>query len=256
MNYGLYLAASGVLTNMHKQDVLTNNLANVATVGFKPNALYFKQRLPHRVETGSFAPQHLLERLGGAQMIDDTRIMMTQGTLTQTGNALDVGLQGEGFLVVGPPGAGNDQLRLTRDGRMAIEADGTLVMTSTGLPVLDAHNKVIRLDRAAHTDIDGDGDITQDGKVKATLRIASPQDIDNLVKAGNNLFRLAAPGQGGLRPAGARVVQRHTEASAVNPIMALNALVKTAKAAMANIKMMQFNDHIIGQAVNTMGRVA
>ena len=38
--------------------------------------------------------------------------------------------------------------------------------------------------------------------------------------------------------------------------MALNDLVKTAKAAMANIKMMQFNDHIIGQAVNTMGRVA
>ena len=51
MNYGLYLSASGVLTSLHKQDVTTNTLAHVKTVGFKADTVYTRQRLPARLES-------------------------------------------------------------------------------------------------------------------------------------------------------------------------------------------------------------
>ena len=53
-----------------------------------------------------------------------------------------------------------------------------------------------------------------------------------------------------------RIHQRHLESSAVNAITALNDLIGASKAVQANVKMMQYHDHIMGQAVNTMGRVA
>lgn len=257
MNYGLYLAAGGVLTNMFRQDVVSNNLANSTTVGFKPDEVYFRQRLPQRLESGPpMAAQQLLERLGGAQMLDSTRITKKQGGLSETGNALDVAIKGDGFLVVGPPGGSSDQLRLTRDGQLALNAGGELVMASNGMRVLDSENRVIRLDRSARIDIQGDGDIVQDGEVQATIRIAVPSDPDNLVKTGDNLLRVGSPAPNDLKAADGQLVQRHVESSAVDPITALNDLVKTAKAVMGNAKMMQFNDYIMGQAVNTMGRVA
>ena len=55
MNYGLYLSASGVLTSMHRQDVIANNLANVATVGFKPDDVTLMARQPERIENGPFS---------------------------------------------------------------------------------------------------------------------------------------------------------------------------------------------------------
>src|SRR5690606_13067862 len=75
MDYGLYLSAAGVLTNMHRTDVHANNLANVATTGFKPDFAVIRQRLPERLEDNiADVPAHeLLERLGGGVLVDPTR---------------------------------------------------------------------------------------------------------------------------------------------------------------------------------------
>ena len=52
MNYGLYLAASGALDAVRRQEVLTNNLVNSETIGFKPDMVFGRQRLPARLESG------------------------------------------------------------------------------------------------------------------------------------------------------------------------------------------------------------
>ena len=65
MNYGLYLSAAGVLNNLQRQDVIANNLANVNTVGFKPDSVLTRHRLPERLESGHLIePREMLERLG------------------------------------------------------------------------------------------------------------------------------------------------------------------------------------------------
>src|SRR5690606_21363941 len=139
MDYGLYLSAAGVLTNMHRTDVHANNLANVATTGFKPDFAVIRQRLPERLEDNiADVPAHeLLERLGGGVLVDPTRSDFTQGRLETSDQPLDLALQGDGFFVV-DSGRGEDdeRLRLSRDGRFTIDARGTLVRSTDGLPVL------------------------------------------------------------------------------------------------------------------------
>jgi flagellar basal-body rod protein FlgF len=258
MNYGLYLAASGTLTNLHRQDVLTNNLANANTVGFKPDMVIARQRLPERLESGiAIDPQRLLEQLGGGTSLMPTRLDLTQGQLEATSNDLDVAIEGEGYLVVRTGnGTGPQDIRLTRDGRMSLTANGELVMTATGMRVLNTADQPIRLDEAQKVQIRSNGDVVQDGRIRATLQLVAPQDPEEVVKAGDNVFRHRSGGQVARRAAGGRLLQRYVEQSAVNPITTLKDLIASVKSVQANIKMMQYHDHIMGQAVNTLGRVA
>jgi flagellar basal body rod protein FlgG len=256
MNYGLYVAASGALTNIDRQEVITNNLVNSTTVGFKPDLVFARQRLPERLEDGhSTEAKLLLERLGGAPALVPTRLDQSQGSLLETSNDLDVAIEGEGFLVV-RAGPGPEDIRLTRDGRLSLNDRGELVMSNTGMPVLSTANRPIRLDRLQQVEIAADGDVMQNGRVRATIQLTAPQDPQQLVKAGKNLFRHVPAGQAVRRPADGRLLQGHVESSAVEPIAALRDLVAATKAVQANVKMMQYHDHIMGQAVNTMGRVA
>ena len=259
MNYGLYLSTAGALTNMHRQDVLANNLANVNTVGFKPDTVLTRQRLPERLESSSADtdPQWLLERLGGGQFLQPTRVSLEQGTLVQSENDLDVALEGDGLLIVSDGrGTGPEHLRFTRDGRFTINADGELVLAAGGMRVLNEDDLPIRLDRSAPIRIDGDGVIVQNGARVAQLHIVAAPDVELLAKEGDNLLRLTEGAAMPQEPASARVRQGYTESSAVDPILALNAMMNAAKAAQSNLKMIQYHDNILGQVFNTFARVA
>ncbi len=254
MNYGLYVSAAGALSNINRQDVITNNLVNVETIGFKPDMVIFRQRLPERVSSGApIEPQLLLERLGGSPTLNPTHVNLTQGSLLQTGNELDVAIEGDGFFVV--KGA-DGQMRLTRDGRFAMDTDGKLITADSGLEVLDASNRAIRLNSQGRVEIDGNGHVWQNGSMTAKIRIATPRDPAALVKLGNNLLRDPNLEQSTALSDTTRVVQGTLESSAVNAISTLRDLVGAAKAVQSNVKMMQYQDHIMGQAINTMARVS
>ena len=257
MNYGLYLAAAGALSASHRQDVLTNNLVNSETVGFKPDMVFGRQRLPGRLDSQDFGagidPQLMLERLGGSPTLDPTRIDLTQGGFTATGNDLDLAINGEGFFLVED---GNQALHLTRDGRFAVNGEGRLVMADNGMAVLDSRNRPIRLDRNVPVQVNSRGGVEQAGTVVATIRVAMPTDPRDLVKVGGNLLRSDSIPEPSSREFNGRVLQGHVENSSVNTISLLKDLVGAAKSFGGNIKMMQFQDHIMGQAINTFGRIA
>jgi flagellar basal-body rod protein FlgF len=251
MNYGLYLSAAGALTSMHQQDVYANNLANINTVGFKPDLAVTRERLPARLDnpSGNVEPHLLLERLGGGHFLNPTRVNLTQGALTATDNPLDLAIRGDGFFAI----EGN---HLTRDGRFTLDESGTLVMSATGKRVMDVNSQPIRLDPTMDVRIDADGEISQNGRVVAHLQIVEPADPSLLRKVGHSLMRLDPQAQTGLIPARGAVVQGHTESSAVDPIMTMNAMIGASKAVASNATMMQYHDHIMDQAINTFGRVA
>src|ERR1043165_5413396 len=121
MNYGLYLSATGVLTNSHRQDVIANNLANSETVGFKRNLALFQQRRTEADSQGaaglSDQTDPLLEKIGGGLLLSPTYVDHSQGTLEQTGQNLDVAIHGDGFFAV----QDGKQTRLTRDGRFLVD---------------------------------------------------------------------------------------------------------------------------------------
>jgi flagellar basal-body rod protein FlgF len=255
MNYGLYLAAGGAMNGMHRLDVVANNLANVNTVGFKPDGVTTRQRLPERLEMPRIDtdPKWMLEQLGGGLLGEPSRVQMVQGRLEATGNPLDVAVEGDGFLVVEHAGTdGSTELRLTRDGRLTRDADGRLVRAETGQPVLDERGGTMVLSARGAVDIGTDGTVRQDGAVVGRLQLVAT-DASNLVKAGQNLLRLRDADA--VRPAVGSVQQGYVEHSAVDPVRALSDLIGASKAIEANAQMMQYHDHIMGQTVNTFGRV-
>jgi flagellar basal body rod protein FlgG len=122
--------------------------------------------------------------------------------------------------------------------------------------VLDDEDEPIQLDPSQPVKIDSDGSIRQGDQVVANLQLATVTNPSRLVKAGDNLLRFDAVGPNARKPADGTLIQGAIEGSAVDPILALNDLMNVSKAIQANVQLMQYHDHILGQAINTFGRVA
>ncbi len=259
MNYGLYLSASGVLTNLYRQDVYANNLANVETVGFKPDIAAVRQRNPESIEDSlDFdVSQRLLDKLGGGVLAGPQRIDFEPGTVEITGNPHDVALTDRNsFFAVQDVDAktGKTEVRLSRDGRFNRSADGTLVQPS-GKPVLDDNDQVIVIDDGAPFTISDAGEVIQNGQAVAQIQVARIADTAVLRKQGQNLFAFEGkdPRQAVDTP---RLETGAVEASGADPIHTLMRLTAASKAAMGNARMIQYQDTLMDRAINTLGRVA
>ncbi|MEM8834741.1 MAG: flagellar hook-basal body complex protein [Planctomycetota bacterium] len=251
MNYGLYIAASAASAQTARQDLLAGNLANVNTTAFSPDSIAIRQREVVRVEDNlPFEDSNaLIERLGAGVMPLPTRTAHTQGPLEQTGSPLDIALEGSGFLVV-REGQGPDALRLTRDGRMAMNDQGVLVSATDGAPILGTDLQPIRLDPAQDVRIASDGRVLQGEEVVARLGVRDVADTASLHKSGRNRFD--APG--GLRdllvPAEARVIQGSIEGSSVNPISTIMGLTNAGGSVRGNLRTISLIDEIMGRAIS------
>lgn len=255
MSYGMEISATGALAAIHRQDALTANLANLNTVGFKPILTGTMHRQAVRQEDGlmNWPSDALLERLGGGVLAAPTRIDFSQGGLDETGNELDVAIQGEGFFVVGDPSSPS----LTRDGRFTMDSGGSLVMASTGLPVLDGANRPIVLDPAGGpVTINTDGLIAQGGVPVATIRVADVPDRDVLKKIGQGLFAHESGHPLVLIGADGMVRHRTVELSAVNEIDALMDITSASKSAQSNIGMIDMQNRLLDRLVNTFARIS
>ena len=260
MNYGLYLSASGVLTNMYRQDVFANNLANMETPGFKPYIPTIRQRSPESVEDpGAYGlSRNLLDRLGGGVLTGPEKLNFTAGPLRQTGREMDAALtEPDQFFAVQHTDAvsGQVSVRLTRDGSFGRNEQGQLI-TQTGHLLLDQQDQPITIARQVIPRISTTGEvIDQDGNVVGNLQIARVQSPEqNLRAQGQNLFSFE---QGDARqPVETPLLEPgFVEGSAVNAIHTLMSLVSSTKAAAGNASMIQYQDGLMDQAVNTLGRV-
>src|ERR1700729_3143960 len=132
----LYSAATGMESQQLNLDVISNNLANVNTTGFKKSKIEFQDLLYQNVRSpgaeqgnGNELPTGL--QIGhGARAVATSRVF-TEGELTQTGERLDMAIQGDGFFQVTMP---DGTLAYTRDGAFKLNSSGA-VTTSDGLTV-------------------------------------------------------------------------------------------------------------------------
>lgn len=256
MNYGLYISASGALTNMARQDVYSNNLANVTTAGFKPDVFSIRTREAVRQEDnlGHLDSNAMLERLGGGVLPMPTRIDLTPSALERTGRDFDLAIQGEGFFAV-RAGTDEDPIRLTRDGRMTLNSEGVLVRAADGAPVLDVNDSEIRVDRSAKMEVDSEGVIRQNGAPIARLGVWTVGEPGAMVREGRGLFTTREPLSETRIEAGGAVEQGHVEMSGVNPIHALMQVTNASRAAQGNLRMISYFDNTMGMAISQLGRV-
>jgi flagellar basal-body rod protein FlgG len=258
MSYGLQISASGVMTAMYRQDVFANNLANMDTAGFKPDVPSTRAREAVRQEDGvlSLPSNALLERLGAGTLLNPNRISFANGPLRDTGNPLDVALQGDGFFVVrAASDGGNDAVRLTRDGRFTRNSSGQLVMAAGGLPVLDDGGNPITLGPGKVT-IAGDGTISQNNEPVAKLNLVQPVDPSQLRKQGHSLFEASSDVIGSLAPATGSLRQFAYEDSAADEVRSLMQMTSASREVDSNVAMIQQHDRMMDRAINVLGRVS
>ncbi len=258
MNYGLYLSAAGALTNLTRMDAIANNLANVETNGFRPTTFAFAQRRPERLEDPAVAamlqadPQTMLEKLGGGTLAARMTIDDRPGPVKTTGNPLDVAIDGDGYLAVRVTQGRTTTTRYTRDGRLTIDSQKRLATVSGGHAVLDDSGRPITLTGTGDIEIGSDGRIRQNGQDVARLGLQGFDAISLKPADGNTLA--TEPGARS-RPATGRFIAGAVEGSGVDPVTALSTLMSTSRSFQANVRMMQYHDELMDQAINRLGRV-
>jgi flagellar basal-body rod protein FlgF len=239
MDRGLYIAASGMLAELTRQDQIANDLANASTPGYRGDRSAqqsFGAMMLHNRATG----QEVGPLVQGAHIVGNT-IDMTAGPLKNTGEPLDVGLDGEGFLAV-QTRAGT---RYTRNGQLVIDNQGRLA-TAGGLLVLDEKRRPFKVGSANGIVIATDGTVTSAGKVVARLAVVS---LTKPVKQGDTLFN----GVAGPRPANTKVVQGSLEGSGINPITAMVDMLTSLRAFEAGQKAIQTIDETLQKGIAAGG---
>ncbi len=217
---GLYTAYTGMINEQHRMDVLTNNLANATTNGFKKEGTTseaFDTVLAYKIKDLSEAG-NLPRPMATNRPVDeeeannplnetymDRRISRTglnlgvkigenyvdysEGPIKETGNPLDLALTDRGFFAVEYTNkAGETSTKYTRDGNFTMNRLGYL-QTQDGDYVLDEDGRRIQMDPALEIGINNNGDIYQDGELVATIGITDFEDYNYLERFGENFFQ-------------------------------------------------------------------
>jgi flagellar basal-body rod protein FlgG len=252
----LWIARTGMDAHQTQLDVITNNLANVSTNGFKraravfEDLLYQTMRQPGALNTQQNTIPSGLQIGTGVRPVATQRIH-TQGNLQQSSNSLDVAVQGEGFFQIQMP---DGTLAYTRDGAFQKDAQGVMV-TSSGFPVQpqitippDAVSLTIGRDGVVSALQAGQAAPTQIGQ----LQLATFVNTGGLQSVGENLFVETAssgtptPNTPGTNGAGL-LNQGFVETSNVNVVEELVNMIQTQRAYEINSRAIQTSDEMLAR---------
>jgi flagellar basal-body rod protein FlgG len=254
MNPALWVAKTGLDAQQTNMAVISNNLANVNTTGFKKGRAVFEDLLYQTVsQVGAATSQNTQSpsglELGTGVSLVSTEKVYTQGNLNQTGNALDLAINGNGFFQVLMP---DGSLAFTRNGSFQISATGQLV-TASGFVVQPALTVPAGAESVT---------IGQDGTVQVrlagqsapstvgTIQLANFVNPAGLQPNGQNLMtesassgtaQTGAPGANGL----GALTQGFTESSNVDVVEEMVNMIETQRAYEMNTKAIQTNDQML-----------
>lgn len=250
----LWISKTGMQAQQTQLDVISNNMANVSTNGFKRASAVFEDLMYQNLRQVGAAADEQNQLPTGLQLGLGVRTVatsrqFTQGSLQQSGNQLDIAVNGTGFLQVAMP---DGTTGYTRDGSLQVDAQGRLV-TSGGLPIAgditvpaEAQNVTISADGIVSAKLPGNPDPQQIGNIELASFI-NPAGLEPL---GQNLFaetvasgapNNGAPGTGGL----GKLMQGYVETSNVNVVQELVTMIQTQRAYEMNSKAIQTSDQML-----------
>lgn len=255
---GLYTAYAGLRNEQNRMDIMTNNLANASTVGFKKEgstSQAFRDVLAVKVKDASVGLS-TVQPIGinnPGVKIGENYTDYGQGSFRATGNTYDLALAGDGFFTVEFTNkAGETSTKYTRAGKFTLNKDGYLV-TQEGDYVLDTENKKIQLDTLHEATINRLGMITQNGKDIAQIKVTDFENYDYLEKYGENYFQ---PLEGAKEiTANAEINSGYLEMSNVQTVSEMVNLISITRAYESNQKIVQTYDSTLEVAVSQLGRL-
>ncbi len=281
---GLYTAYTGMINEQHRMDVMTNNLANADTIGYKKEGstsqafdslLAYKIKdlsepgnLPRLISTAKAAdeyemnneanPDYLQNRVRRVGMnmgvkIGENYVDYSEGPLKETGNTFDLAISDRGFFAVEYTNkAGETSVKYTRDGNFTMDRLGYLV-TQDGDYVLDEDGRRIRMDTALPVSIDRGGNITQDGAFVARIGLTDFEDYNYLEHFGENFFE---PIEGATEvETDSEIHSGYLEMANVSIVTEMVNMIAIQRHYESNQKVITTYDDTLEIAVNQLGKV-
>ncbi|MEC3884178.1 flagellar hook-basal body protein [Halobacillus sp. HZG1] len=271
---GFYTAAAGMMANQRMQETLSNNMANAYTPGYKADQ-----------GTMRAFPELLIERMGsktiptknGFKIPDgrhvgslNTGVYMqeaipsfAQGDLKETGVGTDLALiqnevpEESGSLFFRVQNEDGEE-RYTRNGNFTVDGKGFLT-TNLGYYVLDENGEPINTG-GMEFDVSQNGELTVNGQA-LTLGVSYTPDASQMVKEGNDLYRLSEEGTILLNPGaeegvGFSIRQHHLEQSNVDPNRTMTEMMNTYRSFEMNQRVLKAYDQSMQKAVTEIGRIS
>jgi flagellar basal-body rod protein FlgG len=239
-----------MITQRGRLDVIANNIANVSTTGFKraePVSRGFYQIFAQEIERAP-ARRGSAGIPGGGAALDVTAEDFSPGPVIDTGNPLDIAIDGPGFFVIDTP----QGERYTRAGNFSLNAAGQLV-TQNGYPVLGEQGPIII--QGENVQLSATGEVQVDGVVIDRLRTVDFFQPYTLTKYGRSLYGAdEETRQTRMRPFEPNLRVGALEHSNVNPITELTLLMNTARSYEAHQRVIAAFDRILDAAVNEIAR--
>lgn len=252
----LYTSVSSMITLQARQGIITNNLANTNTTGYKSETLVtksFDEMLLYNKDSYKNGVANVKE-LGGLSFgvrIDDTATNFEQGTLVSTENNTDFAIVGSGFFQVTDE---QNNIYYTRDGSFKVNAQGYLV-TNSGHYVMGINSQSGNSERiyvgSDLINITSDNSISINGENRYKFNIVDFENYDSLTKYGNNLYT----GDGGFNSNNYSIQQKYLEGSNIDYINEIALMMETVNEFEANQKVIQTIDSTLSQIANEIGSI-
>ncbi|MGL5436378.1 MAG: flagellar hook-basal body protein [Lachnospiraceae bacterium] len=265
MYQGFYNLTSGMLTQSRNLNVISNNMVNVQTAGYKHDTMVtstFAEEMLYRTGKQNKVGATPLATTSKIKMADRTYVNHDQGSFEMTDGIFDFALEGKGFFCVQTP---NGE-RYTRNGAFAASEDGYLILPGVG-QVLSTENQPIKLDDENFT-VDQNGNLSavistvsegegeqRERKQYGTLKVVDFADYEQLQKEDGGMFRT---NQQPLAPAGGvnvPVLWKMLEKSNVDMVQEMTTMMSSQRALQSAAQVLKMYDQMISKSVSDVGRL-
>ena len=244
MDNALRIGLSRQMALKTRMNVIANNLANINTAGFKRDTVHMEEfRMPVAQMT------ELRGRDKALSYVHDRAVLnnMSAGSMKQSGNELDVAINGKGWFSVDTPSGE----RYTRNGEFKLNNEGTLV-TNDGFPVLGSGGPISFGPNETQITIARDGTISSSEGVKGQIRVVTFNEEQNLNKEGFNLFKTDEQPTPVEQP---NLIQGMVEGSNVKPVLELTTMIETTRAYVNQAQLLKKSEELKTDAMNKLAQV-
>lgn len=250
---GLYTAYTGMLNEQYRMDIMSNNLANADTTGFKKEgstSQAYDEVMAVKIKDLSENP-NVAKRLGKMSLgvkIGETFTDFSQGSLRITDNTYDLAIGGNGFFNIEFTNkAGETSTKYTRDGGFTLTKEGYLV-TKDGDYLLGEDGRIQVSTTAAETIIDRDGSIYQDGNLVTKIKVTEFEDTNYLTHYGETMWD-AKEGAVSNDVENPNIYQGYLEMSNANVVKEMVNMITISRQYEANQKMITTYDDTLEQSI-------
>lgn len=247
---GYYNLTSGMITQNKKLNIISNNMTNVSTPGYKQDTLIsesFRDEILSR--TGNKDKSSITE-LGDTSLMrysQDVSTDFSQGTISDTGEEFDFALNGNGFFNIQT----QDGVLYTRDGSFTLDDEGYLCLQHAGRVL--GENGEIKVDSDIFR-VDTDGNIyNENGNIIDKIKVSDFDNYENLTKTGEGMFQNANANE--QEAEGTTVEWKKLEGSNVNSISEMVNMMSTQRAIQSASQLVKIYDQLMSKATTDIGRL-